>query len=368
MFSRTDARKAFGRITALSTLVMAATLAGTADGAKAQGAVFTETNSPIANSVIMFHRAANGALTPVGEYFTGGIGTGAGLTDATAIVLTPNHRELFAVDAGSNDVAEFAVKPNGLALIGWVSCSGSTPVSVTATNRWLYVVNAGAPNNITGFSIAANGQLTPISGSNQLLSADTTKPAQIKFSPFGKLLVVTEQDTNTIDVFPVDPNGVAGPAITVPSAGPHPYGFDFDPAGHLLVSEAANNGASSYYVSPYGILDIAPSILDGQNGACWLVADKTYAWVANAASDSISGYYIAPSGDLSLINAAGGIAVQLPTGNHPTDEVLDNKGHLYVRDANLGAVTALQINADGTLTIIDTTPSLGIGMAGIAAY
>jgi 6-phosphogluconolactonase (cycloisomerase 2 family) len=368
MFSRINTRKIFGRIIMFTALLVTATLTGSANKTQAQGAVFAMTNSPIANSVIMSARAINGVLIPIGEFFTGGAGTGAGLTNATAIVLTPNHHELFAVNAATNNISVFSVRSNELVLLQCISSGGTTPVSLTATNNWVYVVNAGSPNNIAGFSIGANGLLTPIPGSIESLSAAVTKPAQIKFSPFGNVLVVTEQNTNNIDVFAVESNGAASPAITVPSSGPHPFGFDFDPAGHLLVSEAVNNGASSYYVSPYGILDISPSLLDAQNATCWLAANGSYAWVANAASDNLSAYAIAPSGALRLINQSGGVAVQLPTGSHPTDEVIDNKGHLYVLDANLGAVTGLLINANGTLTIINSTPAFGVGMSGVAAY
>jgi 6-phosphogluconolactonase (cycloisomerase 2 family) len=365
------ARTAFGRIIALSTL-LTVSLIGCANNAQAQGAVFTSTNSAFFNSVLMFHRAANGALTPVSEFFTGGVGTGAGLGNAGAVILSPNNRWLFTVNAASNTISVFAVQNNELVLVDCVPSGGTLPVSLTVFGNWLYVVNSGSAasssnSNITGFTIASSGHLTPIPNSTQTLSVPVVKPGQIKFSPFGDLLVVTEQTTNTIDVFPIASNGAAEPAIVTPSEGPTPFGFDFDVAGHLLVSEAGTNSASSYYASTFGILPISAAVANAQNATCWLVTNSTFAWTANASSDDISGYKIAPSGQLSLIQPNSGVAVHLATGFHTTDEAVDGHGHLYALSGNTGSVAALGINANGTLTILNITFPFSAGMSGIAA-
>lgn len=366
--TRTTRRTVISRISSLAMLLLAGTFLGAAGGAQGQtGAVFTSTNSSVANSVVMFQRAADGALTPFGEFFTGGVGTGSGLGNAGAVILSQNKKWLFTVNAGSNEISVFAVKPNDLILVDRVPSGGNTPVSLTVFGDWLYVVNAGTPSSITGFWISGKGRLTPIANSTQPLSLTTVKPGQIKFNPYGNLLVVTEQTTNMVDVFPVQSNGAVNSAIFSPSAGTQPFGFDFDGAGHLLVSEAAGSSASSYYVSIFGILPISEAVANGQKAACWLVTNNLFAWTANAASDDISAYTVAPSGQLSLISSQGGVAVQLPPGSHPTDEAIDGHGHLYVLDANPGAITALGVNSDGTLAIINTTAGFGAGMSGIAA-
>src|SRR5690349_8744244 len=80
----------------------------------AVGGVFIETNDPTANAVIAFARRADGTLDRVGSFPTGGQGLGGpGLNDPLAsqfaVVLTPDHRYLFAVNAKSNSVTSFAV-------------------------------------------------------------------------------------------------------------------------------------------------------------------------------------------------------------------------------------------------------------------
>ena len=66
-----------------------------------RGAVFTLSNASNGNEVSQFFRAANGLLFPVGNVSTGGLGTGGGLGNQGALVLSPDHRWLFAVNAGA---------------------------------------------------------------------------------------------------------------------------------------------------------------------------------------------------------------------------------------------------------------------------
>src|SRR5437870_148842 len=73
----------------------------------APGAVYTSTNSPTGNAVVVLDRAANGSLTPAGSFATGGTGTGGGLGNQGAVGLSDDHRLLFAVNAGSNQVTSF---------------------------------------------------------------------------------------------------------------------------------------------------------------------------------------------------------------------------------------------------------------------
>src|SRR5687768_6153734 len=78
------------------------------------GAVYTLTNSPGGNEVLVFNRFADGSLAFQGSYATGGLGSGSGLGSQSAVVLSKNHQWLYAVNAGSNQISAFAVTGNGL--------------------------------------------------------------------------------------------------------------------------------------------------------------------------------------------------------------------------------------------------------------
>ena len=352
---------------------------GSASNALAQtatssvGAVFTSTNNPNGNAVVRLKRLGNGALTAPQLFSTGGRGTGAGLGSQGAVIVSPNGQYVYAVDAGSNDVAVFRVTPDSLSLVGNYASGGSQPVSITVNGNTLYVLNAGS-DSIAGFHVNANGSLTPIEGSVQNLSAQGTGAAEIAFTPDGQQLAVTEKGTNKIDIFVVGANGAAGSAVVTASHGVTPYGFAFDWAGHAIVSEAAGAEAgatsvSSYFVSDFGTLPITGSFPDTQTAACWVAVYGNYAWTTNAASGTISTYNIAWNGRLSLANFGDGSSfTRVPgTGAHPTDMALDaNHRFLYTLVPNTKSVVGYKINGDGSLTQITLLSGLVSGLAGLA--
>src|SRR5437879_3380048 len=92
----------------LTLLAFVALLLGPASVAAAAddsaGAVYTLTNTA-ANAVIVYDRSASGALTWSGTFPTGG--RGGSLGSQGAVVTSKDGRWLYAVDAGSNDIAVF---------------------------------------------------------------------------------------------------------------------------------------------------------------------------------------------------------------------------------------------------------------------
>jgi 6-phosphogluconolactonase len=344
--------------------------------ARAVGGVFTQTNDATGNAVIAYARRADGSLSYLGTYPTGGLGTApaSGLGSQGAVLLTPNERFLFAVNAGSDQVSSFAVDKDGLTLVTTVSSGGARPVSVAATNHVLYVLN-NASNTVAGFRIAHDGTLTPVPGWTRSLSPGAGNGAQVQFSKDGRFLVVVERASATFDVFPVSPDGSLGPPVSSPSVGRAPFGFDITAKGYIVVSEpgAADNSASSYDIEPNGALRIVSArVLANQGAPCWVVITKDgrFAYTANAASGSISGYAVAANGALTLLTADGRTGV---TGDRTTPLDMDvsrNSRFLYVLEGATGSIMGFEIGRDGSLSpMADAAPPTGTrGRGGIAAY
>ena len=143
---------------AAATCVPAFGLEDNGGAAGAVGAVYTMTNAAGPNDVVVYNRATDGTLTSAGMVPTGGTGTGSGLGSQGAIVLSGSHRWLLVANAGSNDITVFGVTPAGLASAGTFSSGGQTPISIAIHGRLVYVLNAGTPNNITGFRLSSTGQ------------------------------------------------------------------------------------------------------------------------------------------------------------------------------------------------------------------
>src|SRR3989441_12833176 len=96
----------------------------------------------------------------------------------SAIALSDEGRWVFAVNAGSNDVSAFHVTASGLSLTSRVASGGVRPISLTVHGGVVYVLNAGADGNISGFSVGSDGTLSPIFGSTRALSGPNVGPAQ----------------------------------------------------------------------------------------------------------------------------------------------------------------------------------------------
>jgi 6-phosphogluconolactonase len=359
----------------LAALVVLATVALVAPGAIASsdtpGAVYALTNSPQGNAVLVYGRGGDGSLTPAGSFATGGAGSGAGLGSQNAVIVSDDHQWLFAVNAGSNSISSFRIRPGQiLELADTVPSGGSTPTNVTSRRGLLYVLNAGVPNNVTGFAVTADGTLTPLPDSTRPLSADTTSPAQVGLDDEGTTVIVTERATNRVDTYTVGSDGrLTGPFVH-PSAGPTPFGFAVDKRNTLFVSEAgAGGGASSYRIGAAGSLaPVSSMVMTGQRAACWAVVTKNgrYGYVTNAGTGNISGFRIGQDGSASLLNADGVTAV---TGGNPTDAAVSGDSRfLYALVNATTSITVLAVGADGSLDPLASLAGNPAGLAGLAAY
>jgi 6-phosphogluconolactonase (cycloisomerase 2 family) len=359
--------KRFSIAAVVLTLLAFAATAGRATASAPVGAVYALSNAAGGNTVLAYDRAADGSIAAAGSYATGGNGTGGTLGSQGSVTLSDDGRYLLAVNGGSNTVSAFAVSAGGLELLNAVSSGGTLPVSVDVHKGVVYVVNADS-RTISGFTLGRDG-LAPLAGSTRALGASAAVISQLSFSPSGDVLVVTERGSNTIDTFAVDGDGYASAALTFPSSGNAPFGFDWDNKGHLIVSDAnngpGNSAATSYDVSPFGAVSlITGPVSTFQGAACWLVTsnDGRYAFTANAGAGSISTFSVAPDGSLSL---AGTTAIG--AGSHPLDEAVSNNGRfLYVVADGVHRLAGYRIASDGSLEPAGSAP-LPANAAGLAA-
>jgi 6-phosphogluconolactonase (cycloisomerase 2 family) len=336
----------------------------------APGAVYALTNDPGGNAVVVYDRAADGSLTPAGSYQTGGTGTGAGLGSQGAVIVSGDRRWVFAVNAGSNSISSFRIHPRGLELVDTEASGGAMPTSLAFRNGLLYALNAGSPNNVSGFVVDRHGALTPLAGSARPLSAASTNPGQVGFSDDGRSLIVSERGTNRLSTFAVGDDGLLAGPFVYASAGPVPFGFAVDKRNTLFVSEAgAGGGASSYRIGADGALAaISSMIMTGQRAACWAVLTRNgrYGYVINAGTGNISGFAIDQDGAASLLHEDG---VTATTGGNPTDAVLSHDSRfLYVRVAALNRIAIFRIGSDGALIPLLSLEGTPNGLGGLAGF
>jgi 6-phosphogluconolactonase (cycloisomerase 2 family) len=355
---------------ALAAAALGVSAAG-ASASSAAGEVYTLTNSPAGNAVKAFDRAGDGSLAPAGQFATGGTGTGGGLGNQGAMVI--ERGLLFAVNPGSDSISSFRIRPDRLELIDTDPSGGDQPISLTADDGLLYVLNAGGAGNITGLVVSENGALSPLAGSTRPLSGAGPGPAQVSFDPDGEQLVVSEKDTNLIDTYEIDDDsGLASGPNPQPSAGQTPFGFGFDKRGHLIVSEAFGGAPDASAVSSYrlenGLIDpITPSAPTTETAACWIAVTKDgrFTYTTNTGSASISGYRIGHQGELSALDPDGQTGV---TGPGPIDMALSrNSRYLYSLNSGDGTLSGFRVGARGDLTPMGGAAGLPLSASGLAA-
>ena len=364
-------RKMYLRVMAL-VLALSGGLIGTVFADQRGQMVYTMSNASSGNAVLAFEQRGD-TLIPAGSFPTQGTGSGGGLGNQGAIVLSDDGETLLAVNAGSDEVSVFRVHADGLTLADKVSSGGVRPISIAVHEDWVYVLNAGGSGigNITGFVLTSRDTLKPIPGSTRPLSGPATAPAQVEFNPEGDTLVVTEKATRIIDTYTVDDDGLGTGPVSHASSGITPFGFSFNKRGILIVSEAFGGAANASAVSSYALHQgslrlLSASVPDLQSAVCWIVVTKNgkFAFGSNTGSNNISSYRVGRDGTLTLL-----ASVAASTGAAPIDMALrGNSKFLYVLNATAHTIDVLRVDrGNGQLTPVTSVAGLPAGANGLVA-
>jgi 6-phosphogluconolactonase len=342
-------------------------------------AVFVMTNNALSNEVVAYERTDYGTLINPHSYKTDGRGSGGNvdpLSSQGSLTLSQDGAWLFAVNAGSGSVSVFAVEGSRLSLSDRVPTDGSEPNAVAQQGNLVYVLNTAGSSSVVGFRFE-RGKLTQIPNSLRFLSENGAGSASVAFSPNGRFLLVTEINTNSIDVFSVLADGTLAPITVNHSAGAGAFSVGFAPDGTALVSETGtsapnSSGISSYSVQTNGTLTpISISVPTLGSTNCWnaVTPNGRFVYTSNAGSSSISGFSLGASGALTAI--PGTVVGLNPSGSSNIDIAVSPDGKfLFSLNAATGAIGAFAINsANGTLTNLGTTGGLpaSAGLNGIAA-
>lgn len=363
--------------TALAAAAVLAACGGGSDDAEpavptAANQLYTQTNLS-ANTVVHLARNADGTLTLRNSVATGGAGTNTGadpLVSQNSLIVTPDHRTLFTVNAASNSVSAFAIDPatGDLSLLAHNATTGTFPVSLAYKEGLLYVLFQGS-QTVQAYAVK-NGVLGTSLGSYNIIGAGP-KPTQITLSPQGDYLTVSAGTvSNELVAFPVGTDGRLGTALASTADVQSPFAGVFVNATTFLSTSAGIHALQALRFSAGGFTAInTPLVGDAAGVPCWLVVtpDGRYAYTGNGGSGSISAYRIASDGSLTLLNAQAaneGIAVA-------GDSWISTDGKfLYTAYLAAGQVLAYAIQADGSLTKVGapavvTTGNTMQGLAGI---
>lgn len=417
--SRINGRSRLLAIAVIAALVPAAFLVSSGQGKVAEragspvvGKVYTETNDPAGNKVVVFNRKANGRLAKRQSVATGGkgstqsVGCGPGcpILDSNYAVVN-RGRLVFAINAGSDSVTSFRQTRRGLRRVNKVASGGDMPEALALHGNLLYVLNVNTANgngttgNIYGFLVATTGRLTPIAGSSQPLAnfspregtpGGAATPRSINFDPTGSVIVVTELAANmgagAIDTFVVDSSGKAAKVKAYPSSDGFPFGSAFDSKGHLVVTnlhvpdQTANGSVSTYRVNRAGKVTAIDTKSSNGILPCWVAisGDDRFAFAVNTGAGppaTVARFELANSGNLTF----KGLTPERANEFARTDIALSRDSrYAYVLSPQVAPPTGApashideyRVTNTGGLVFIGKTAAganLGVGVTGLAA-
>lgn len=424
----------FAALTAGVALAVGAALAAPAransTAAEPVGAVYVASNSWAGNEIITFPRLANGSLLPpLAGVATGGLGSGPGAIPGVAtdplgsdgsLTVDAKEMRLFAVNAGSDSVSMFKIKPGGLTLLDTGPSNGQYPVSLAVNGDTVYVLNSQS-NSVTRLAIT-NGRLSyrqtcvlpaaprpldppyPATAGHSEQPVATEAPGQIGLSPDGKHLLVVAKEGPVLAGFPLGQTAGNGeihvyatasdgtvtncgsPTTYVlpqnaPDQGKFPFSFAWTTSGQLLLTEVFGTGATlaasavqPFNLNPDGSLTpVSGPVGSGQIAVCWITVSGQNVYTTNYLTNDITSYTAGRPGSLTL-NApvAGGAEPGMTPLVTPIDQALSPDGNfLYQLSPGNGMVVPFAINNDsGSLTQLSSvSDGLGTGQSpqGIAA-
>jgi 6-phosphogluconolactonase len=162
----------------------------------------------ITNNIDGFHIQIDGTLGPI--VVNPSVGPGA-----FAVLFAPNGTALVTETGptgGHNAAAisSYAVLPN--ATLSPISASVPTQgaascwQAVSPDGRFVYTNNTGS-STISGFSIAANGALTPLPGTIVATLPTGSVNLEIVITPDGKFLYSLDSGTGTVSIFGINQDG-----------------------------------------------------------------------------------------------------------------------------------------------------------------
>lgn len=375
------------------------------------GAVYAMTNDTVDNEVVAWGRHADGTLTLIGSFPTGGVGAildgGEGLDpliSAYSLITADDGRFVLAVNAGSGTLTSFAVGEDyGLTAVSTASIPGLGPNTIAYRDGIVYVANieqdgvftgvGDMQGSLAGYLLDTNGVLSEIPDSIRSLSG---RPAAIRMSPDGDFLVASIVNAGAaglgsddeLEVFAIGPDGTLSDAPVgsgtskAPGDDPArnlPTGFGFEiveqyglnfvivteareigPDGQVVPFPDQTGSVSTFVILPHGGLvslwrDVltGTSVSDGQQTACWLdfSADGEYFWVSNGVNSSLSAFHHLGWGKVKLIDELA--AQGTPGGDDPSTAFEISDGWIDLAVSPDGEFLYQLFGLDGTIGVFE---------------
>ena len=398
--------KTFGYHRVMATSVLAATLAlagrsgpshaetGAADSdnilRRSEHVVYTETND-IANAILAFRRDDEGRLMllPGAPFSTGGKGVidpsfklGPFDTDQN-VAIGRDRRLLFAVNAGSNSIAVFHIRPHDGSLEpvkgSPFPSGGVNPVTIGLRGDQIVIINQdmdpaqpapGTSPSILTRHVTEDGRLVEFPTDTTIPLAAGSAPSQALTANDRPFIFDAQFLGGRLASYRLLPNGrlLANPPQPLPASesvggtAPLPLGLWTNPdARQLYVGFVTVNKIGVYTWDEDGVPVFERTVTNSGKAICWLRTNRagTRLYTANTGSSTVSVYDTTDPDEPREIQAvhASGPGALFQLALDPTERFLYLIGQRGSHAALGNALHVLAVDdEDGTLSEVPSSP------------
>lgn len=350
---------------------------------RAQTFIYANNNPPfVDNSVTAFSVGTNGMLTVLGTFPTGGQGSGGGTFASNRARISTVGARLYVTNDASNSISGFDINTTtGMLMLvpgspfstgpGGPGFSDGISIDCTPGGQFLIAANKNA-NNITVFSIGANGALAPIPGSPFPAGGE---PHGVRGTPNGQFLSVALNNIDSVGMFSIAADGALTPVPGSPFASPAfglVAGVEVNGAGNVLLAAQETSSGTNvdvFSIAGSGALTLFQTSNNPAAGTGSSVAllspNQQFLFITNQLSSSVTVFNVAASGMLTLVPGSpfGG------TGFFPAGEVTNAAGTLLFAANNDGTVSSFGVGLNGALTLVGNFPTgHPHGLRSVAAF
>ncbi|HEX3230784.1 MAG TPA: beta-propeller fold lactonase family protein [Pyrinomonadaceae bacterium] len=334
----------------------------------AQGTFVYTNNDRTPNTLSAFAAAVDGSLSPVpgSPFATGGSGGGGSVFASNRITTAVVKNFLFAGNGGSDNVSAFSIDPvtgvltsvpgSPFATGGVAGLSGMS-LTTTPDDKFLIVAN-GSSLNITVFSVAANGALSPVTGS-PFASGAGGPLASAKVTADGKFVAVSSSP-GSVFMFSISATGALTPVASSPTSATGAAGIDCNCASSQLfvaLGGVANSRVDVFDIGLSGTLSrILGSPFNGpgeNSNVAVLSPDDSKLFVSAQGSNSVTVFNVAPGGALSVV---AGSPFAVPGAMSPAGMGTNQAGTFLYTAALNNLINGFSIGATGALTSVTGSP------------
>ncbi len=340
---------------------------------KYEGVIYVATNHVENNTVVALGQEPNGNLEKIGEFKTGGKGTGNieifdwgfdethplkdgvdPLISAYGVFKDQHGANIFVVNPGDGTISSLGVEEDGdLKLNNVVPAGDIHPLSIASHNDLVYVASSGSVpeppfnGNLLGYTIANDGKLIPIPDSGRDLGA---RPSCIAFTSDGNFLVVTELVSGLVKVYAVGSDGQLSVEPVSMVGSPHDTENDRwlpIPVGIDIIKKRENN-----------IIFVSEARFLNNEGMLREEADKVpqspkYSWQTG----STSSYMVDKNGHIKLVSGDVLTGTKIEGGQISNCwlEISEDGKILWAANALSSSISSYTIESSGKITLKNET-------------